>query len=115
MGTILKSKLSGSSDGELINLATTSSGATVIHTFCTSAEDNTYDEIYLWGYNNGTADINVTLEDGSTTLVLIQSIPAKSGLNLMLPGLIGNTSLALKGFSALTGCGVKGFVNKISS
>ena len=115
MTTVAKLKLSGSSDGELINLATTSSGATTIHTFCTGTGDNTYDEVYLWAFNNSTAARNITLEDGSTSLIIVQSIPAKAGLTLMMPGLVGNTTKVLKGFAALAGCGVSGFVNQISS
>jgi hypothetical protein len=115
MATVQKIKLSGSSDGELINLATTSTGATTIHTFCTSAGDNTYDEVYLWGFNNSTATRNITLEYGSTALTIVQSIPSKVGTVLVLPGLIGNTTMVLKGFASLAGCGVIGFVNQITS
>jgi hypothetical protein len=115
MATVSKIKLSGSSDGEPINLATSSSGATTIHTFCTSAGDNTYDEIYLWGINNSTAARNITLEYGSTALTIVHSVAAKAGATLMLPGLIGNTSMVLKGFGAVAGCEVVGFGNAISS
>lgn len=116
MATVSKLKLSGSSDGEMINLATTSTAATTIHTFTASTGLNTYDEVYLWGFNNATASLNITLEYGSTTLDIVHTITAKSGLTLMLPGLIGNTGLVLKGFKSTTGdCGVIGFVNEITS
>lgn len=113
---IVKLKLSGSSDGEPINLATTSTSATTIHTFCTSAGDNTYDEVYLWAFNNATVNFNLTLEYGSTALDIITTIPYRTGAVLVLPGLIGNTGMVLKGFKSTTGDGgVIGFVNQITS
>jgi hypothetical protein len=113
---IVKLKLSASSDGEPLNLATSSSGATTIHTFTASTGDNTYDEIYLWAFNNATASMNITLEYGSTTLTCVTTVYPKAGQTLLLPGLIGNTGLVLKGFKSTTGdARVIGFVNQITS
>jgi len=114
---LLKVKLSGSSDGEIVLItSTTSSGANTIHTFTASTGDNTWDEIYLWGYNNGTGATNISLEYGSTTAVMTQSLGAKTGATLLLPGTIGNTGLVLKAFKGGTATvGVVGFINAVSS
>ena len=114
---LLKAKLSGSSDGMPINtLATTSTGATTIHTFTASTGANTWDEIYLWGFNNGTGSVNITLEYGSTANTIVQTLGAKAGNTLILPGTIGNAGVILKAFkSGSATVGVVGFINQISS
>ena len=113
----LKAKLSGSSDGEPILITgTTSTAANTLHTTSTSAGDNTWDEIYVWGYNNGTGSVNLTIEYGSTSHVLVHSLGAKTGNTLILPGTIGNTGLVVKAFKGGSAAvGVMGFVNQISS
>lgn len=114
----LKAKLSGSSDGEPILITgTTSTAANTLHTTSTSAGDNTWDEIYLWGFNNGTGDVNLTIEYGSTSHVIVQTLSAKAGLSVpILPGTVGNTGLVVKAFKGGSATvGVLGFVNQISS
>jgi hypothetical protein len=114
---LLKAKLSGSSDGMPINtLATTSTGATTIHTFTTSTGANTWDEIYLWGFNNGTGNVDITLEYGSTTAIIVQTLSPKTGNTLILPGTVGNAGTVLKAFkSGTTAMGLIGFINSVSS
>ena len=117
MATVAKLRLSGSSDGEpVIITATSSTNAITIHTCATSAEDNTYDEVYLWGYNNTSGTVDLTVEYGDTSHPVVQTLTGKAGKTLVLPGLIGNTSLVIKAFkSSASVVGVSGFVNRISS
>lgn len=117
MSTVSKLKLSGSSDGEPVLItATSSTGAITIHTCATGTGDNSYDEVYLWGYNNSSADVDLTLEFGDTSHPIIHTLSSKAGHTLVMPGLIGNTSLVIKAFKSASGTvGVSGFVNRISS
>lgn len=117
MSTVSKLKFSGSSDGEPVLItATSSTGAITVHTCATSAGDATYDEIYLWGYNNATGNINLTIEYGDTSHPIIHTLTAKAGNTIVLPGQIGNTALVIKAFKSAAGTvGVSGFVNRISS
>ena len=118
MAGIVKAKLSGSTDGEPVLITSTNStGATTIHTFASGVSgENSWDEIYLWGFNNSTADINLTIEYGSTSHIIVHSIPYKEGMTLILPGTVGHNGLVLKGFKGATGTlGVAGFINRISS
>lgn len=114
---IVKGKLSGSSNGTPINtLATNSTGATTIHTFTASTGANTWDEIYLWGFNNGTGNVNITLEYGSTTAIIVQTLYPKAGNTPILPGTVGNAGTVLKAFkSGTTSMGLIGFINSVSS
>lgn len=113
---IAKLKLSGSTAGKPLNLATSSTGATTIHTFTASTGNNTYDEVYLWAFNNATAVMNITLEYGATDLTCVTTIGAKAGATLLLPGLIGNAGTVLKGFKSNAGAAsIVGFVNQITS
>ena len=117
MATVAKLKFSGSSDGEPILItATSSTGAITVHTCTTGTGDNTYDEMYLWGYSNATGNVTLTLEYGDTSHPIAHTLTAKAGHTLVLPGLIGNTALVIKAFkSAAVTVGISGFVNRISS
>lgn len=116
MSAVEKLKLSGSSDGEpVLVTATTSTAAITIHT-CATAGDNTFDEVWLWGFNNATAAVTLTIEYGDTAHPIVQTLSAKTGHTLVLPGLLGNTSLVIKAFkSAATVVGVTGFVNRYTT
>ena len=117
MATVAKLKFSGSSDGEpVIITATSSTNAITVHTCTTGTGDATYDEMYLWGYNNTSGTVDLTVEYGDTSHPVVQTLTGKAGETLVLPGLIGNTSLVIKAFKSSTAVvGVSGFVNRISS
>lgn len=82
-----KRKLSGSTDGKPIIIAATATAGTLIHTAVAGTTDGTYDEIRLWASNVSAAAVNLTIEwgDATTTNNIKASIPASSGLYLLIP------------------------------
>lgn len=119
MATFDKLVLSGSTDGRAIKVAATGTPGTTIHTG--SATATTYDEIWLYAQNTDTTARKLTIEWGGVTAPddLIEiTIPAESGLTLVVPGLVikGNaTPLVVKAFAATTNVvTVHGYVNRIS-
>lgn len=120
MATFDKLTLSGSTDGRGILLTGTGSGsATTIHTGSTTT--TTYDEIWLYAMNTDNSARKLTIEWGANTspndLIEI-SIPAESGLVLIVPGLVikGNaTALVVKAFPSVANVvTIHGYVNRIS-
>lgn len=119
MSTFTKTILSGSTDGKGIKVVATSTAGTLIHTCSSTATD--LEEIWLYAYNGHTDDVVLTLEFGGATVPdnnIVFTVPKKSGLYLITPGLIlkGNaTPLTVKAFAATADViTITGFVNKIS-
>lgn len=117
MATYTKEKLSGSANGKQIKIAATATPGTLIHQAVSGIVN--MDEIWLYVTNNHTASVALTIEFGGTTSPddLIQmSIPSKTGLFLIIPGLLLNNSLAVRAFagSANLIC-VSGWVNRITN
>lgn len=112
---ITKQKLSGSTDGKMIKVAATATLGTTIHT----AHATDLDEIWLWAVNSDTSDRKLTLEYGGATspdCLIEQTIPAESGLFIVLPGLILSNSLVLTAFCATANVVmVGGYVNRITA
>lgn len=119
MATAVKRKLSGSTDGLPIKVTGTGTGSTVtIHTSVSGTTDGSYDEIWLWAYNGHTADVSLTIEWGGASVPdqnIVVNIPYKSGLVLVVPGLILQNSKIVKAFAG-TGnvITINGFVNRIT-
>lgn len=117
MATFTKKPLSGSTNGKQIKLsATTSGSANTIHTAGSGTTNN--DEIWIWVTNNHSSAVNLTLLWGGNSSPddeIVMSIPSKSGLYLVIPGLILQNSLVLKAFAGTTNvlC-ISGFVNTIA-
>lgn len=119
MASFTKTILSGSTDGRAIKIASTSTPGTTLHTGSTST--STLDEIWLWAMNTDTSTRKLTIEWGNTSspddLIEI-SLPAESGLNLIVPGLLikGNaTALVVRAFAATTNVvTIHGYVNRIA-
>jgi hypothetical protein len=120
MATFSKITLSGSTDGRAVKVAATGTPGTTIHTG--SATATTYDEIWLYAQNTDTTARKLTIEWGGTSspddLIEI-TIPAESGLTLIVPGLVlkGNASAALvvSAFAATADVvTIHGYVNRIS-
>jgi len=117
MATFTKTLLSGSTQGKAIKIASTT---TNIHT--TGISSVTQDEIWLYAYNSSASAVVLTVQWGGTTAVDNEyklSIPATSGLTLVIPGLIltgnGTTGLSLAALAATTNViTVTGYVNRIS-
>ena len=122
MATFTKVLLSGSTQGKAIKVAATTSGSagTTIH--ATGTSSSIIDEVWLYAYNSSASAVVLTVQWGGVTAVDNEtklSIPATSGLTLVIPGLIitgtgaaANTVAAYAGTTnVLT---VSGYVNRIS-
>jgi hypothetical protein len=84
MAAYQKFKLSGSTNGKLIKVTGTTSGAAVtVHT----ADPTLADEIVLSAYNNDTVDRELTLEWGGVTAddQIKITIPPKAGMIPVIP------------------------------
>ncbi len=113
MSSFAKLLFSESVDGEGVLISTSGSPGTLIHT----ADATALDEIWLYAINNGTVLNDLTIEWGESAAKghIIQTIPIKSGLVLIVPGLILTNSLSLRAFSETANfISVHGFVNRIT-
>ncbi len=112
-----KLKLSGSTAGKAIKVAATSTPGTTIHAAVTGTSD--FDDVWIYCTNNHTAAVVLTIEWGGTASPddLIQmSIPSKTGLYLIVPGLILNDSSVIKAFAGTTNVlSISGWVNRITA
>jgi len=115
MAEFLKLKLSGSSNGKAIKIAATSTPGTLIHTAV--AGTTSMDEVWLYVTNNHTASLALTIEWGGVAVpddIIQQSIPAKTGLYLLIPGLILNNDMVLRAFAQTANLlTISGWVNRI--
>jgi len=86
----LKRKFSESTDGKGIKIVATATAGTAIHTAVAGTTAGTFDEIQLYAANNHTAAVNLTIEFGSASTDdnIQMSIPSKTGLYRVIPGLI---------------------------
>lgn len=118
MATAVKRKLSGSTDGKPIKITQTATAGDTIHTAVAGTTAGTYDEIWLYAYNGHTADVVLTIEFGGATVPdqnIVVSIPYKSGLQLVVPGLILQNGMVVKAFAATANViTISGFVNSIT-
>jgi hypothetical protein len=120
MAIYSKLKFSESAQGKAIKVAATSSPGTTIHSTGTLA--TVQDEIWLYAYNSSSAAVILTLQFGGTTAVdndIKLSIPATSGLTLVLPGLIltgtGSAANSVLAYAATTNViTISGYVNRIT-
>ena len=117
MATYSKIALSNSTAGKQILVVATASSGTSIHTAIAGTAD--FDEIWLYATNNHTSSVNLTIEYGGTTSPndLIQMvIPSKTGLYLIVPGLILQNSNIVRAFANVTNViSISGWVNRITS
>lgn len=120
MATFSKVKLSGSTNGRGIKVAATATAGTTIH--ATGTSSTTLDEVWLYAYNSDTVAITLTIEWGGTTSPDDQikvSVPATSGVMLVVPGLIlSGTGSVASTVAAFAGTANKivitGYVNRIA-
>ena len=120
MATISRIKLSGSTDGRGIVVASNSSAGTTIHTGASVTAD--YEEIWLWASNFNTSAEVLTLEWGGTTEAgdHFKTTIQPNETVLVAPGWIikGNASTALivKAFSTTANkVNIVGHVNLIDA
>jgi len=115
--TVSRIPLSGSTHGRGIKIAATASAGDTIHTATSSTTD--CDVITLYAYNSSGSAVNLTVQWGGTTSVdddIKLSIPATSGLTLILPDLVLRNSLLVKAYAGTTNVvTVHGFVNRVAT
>lgn len=119
MATYSKVLLSGSSQGQPILVAATSSPGTNIHTTGTSS--SIIDCLTLYAHNVDTTARKVTIELGGTGTnnTIEVTVPAESGLMLVVPQLpltgTGAATKSVAAFCATTNVvAISGFVDRIS-
>jgi len=107
-------------DGLGILVVQTATAGTAIHT--ASATATTIDEVWLYAYNNHSADILLTIEFGGVTApkdVIKQTVTTQSGLVLVCAGLVvqGNaTAKVVRAFAATASqISIFGYVNRITA
>jgi len=118
MATAVKRKLSGSTDGKPIKVAATATAGTAIHTAVAGTTAGTFDEIWLFAQNNHSTTVTLTIEFGSATAPdgnIILTLASKSGLQMIVPGLILQNEATVKAFADVANVvTISGFVNKIT-
>ena len=113
MPTYTKQQFSGSTSGRPIQVASTSSPGTTIHTVGTAT--GTIDECYIYASNLSAGNITLNLELGTTatdSLVRV-TIPSQDTV-FCVPGIpLSATTSIIKAYSTATSiCNVYGFVNR---
>ena len=118
MATFTKNHLSNSTDGKGIKVVQTATAGTTIHTGPTNTAH--FHEVWLYAVNSSASAVKLTIEWGEATAPdgnIEFTVPAESGLYLLVPGLPlqGNaTALVVKAFAATANVViVHGFVNEI--
>ena len=117
MATYTKLPLSGSSNGQNILVTATTSGSGVnIHTAV--AGTSSLDEIYIYGYNDATASILLSLNWGSiseSVSVCRTLIGPQSGRTLVIDGKLLQNGLTITAYSSVANfVTIDGFINRIS-
>ena len=115
MATYSKELLSGSTNGKGILVVETATAGTLLHPAVSGS--TALDEIWLYAVNSSDADVKLTLEWGEATAPngnIEQTVPAESGLMLLVPGLLLQNGLTVKAFAGTTNVIViHGYANKI--
>ena len=119
MVTVVKRKLTGSTDGYGIVVAATSTPGTLVHTAVAGTTAGTYDEIFIEAQNIDTTGTyhTLTLEYGGATATqnIIDVIPARTGLRLVVNGLLLQDALTIKAFADMANkVVIYGYVNAIT-
>ena len=115
MASYSKQKLSGSTDGRMIAVSATSSTGTTIHQAQSSTSN--FDELWIYATNINVSSVNLTIEWGTTgsTNEIKLSIPAQSGLTLVIPGLVLQNSATVTAYASIANMILlSGYVNRIS-
>ena len=122
MATFTKVLLSGSSQGKAIKISATTSGSNGTTLHATGTSSSVIDELWLYAYNSSSSAVVLTIQWGGITAVDNEyklSIPATSGLTLVVPGLIltgdGTTATTTRAYAGTTNViTISGYVNRIS-
>lgn len=116
MASFTKVILTGSTNGRNIKVAATSSPGTTIHTAI--AGTAAFDEVWLWANNTDTVARDVTIEFGGTTSpddeIITASLPAKTGMILIMAGFLLQNTLVVKAWSSAANVvTINGYINRI--
>lgn len=118
MATVVKRKLSGSTDGKPIKITQIVTAGDLIHTAVAGVTAGTFDEIWLWAYNSHISDVVLTIEFGGATVPdqnITLTIVFKEGLIPVVPGLILQNGMVVRAFCSVANvCTIVGFVNSIT-
>lgn len=115
MPTFSKVLLSGSTNGKNIAVAATSSPGTTIHTV--AAGTGGMDEIWLYATNVSGSPVTLTVQFGGTATAdsITVSVPAQSGLSVLLPGLALNNGLSVLAYAGTANViNISGYANRIA-
>src|SRR2546426_10217780 len=114
MATFSKIQPSGGTTGKNVKVAATATPGTLIHT----AHATAIDEIWLCAVNSDTTDRKLTVEFGGVASpddTIEVTIPAESGLVLVIPGLTLTNSLVVRAFAATANVVlINGYINRIT-
>ena len=111
---IIRNKLSASTNGRGIIVAT--GAPTTIHTSTTATSAS--DEIHVWFVNNTAASVDVDVYMGTTgtgDLIDYNSLPPAAGLQLLVPGLFLASGLICYAAASATGIFAYGFINRLTT
>lgn len=116
MATYTKEFLSGSTNG--VGIVVQSSSGGTAGTACTihaaPAGTTGKDEIWMWAYNSHTANLVLTIEWGTASNPRTITVPYRSGLIPVAPGLPVNNGITVQAFCGSAGkIIIDGFVNRI--
>ncbi len=115
--TVSRIPLSGSTHGRGIKVAATASTGTTIHTATSSTSD--CDVVTLYAYNSSASAVNLTIQWGGTSTPdddIKLSIPATSGLTLVVPDMVLRNSLVVAAYAGTTNViTIQGFVNRVAT
>ena len=124
MATFGKHRLSQSKNGRQIKVAATVTPGTLIHTgidgyHVVQGDTTKQDEIWIYASNQHTASIALTIEFGGATdpddLITV-TVPSKSGLMLIIPGLIVWGGVEIRAFAGTANkILLSGYVNRITT
>lgn len=116
---VTKEHLSAGAGGVPVLIAATATPGTTIHT--TGTADTTRDEVTLMFSNEHTADVTVTVEWAGTGTVnrITRTVPFRSGLELIIPGIpLSGTGAAGRSIAAFASVAnvvsAHGYVNRIA-
>ena len=121
MATFSKIDLSESTDGMGIAVVATASTGTLLHVMDTDVTAD-YDEVWLYATNRHSSDEVLVVEWGlsADNNEITQTIPSKSGLVLIVPGLVlrgnGSAGKNVRAFNlsgATSRIIIHGYVNRI--
>lgn len=119
MATFAKTKLSGSTNGQQILVTAITNGtAQTIHTAVASTGANTWDEVWLYAYNDNVTAVLLTILWGGTSEpanAIRVTLAGQSGRLLICDGMILQNSLLVKAYASVASkVTIDGFVNSIS-